>query len=100
MDFAIWVKRYKGSRYYHIDDVLRVFDDYGEAQVYIDNEGNEDIGWIDGADIVKIRKHKPEIVELTLRGQVRRVRRDLGIPWSYRSAFDDTPVPEPNYVVT
>jgi hypothetical protein len=100
MDFAIWVKRYVGSRYFHIDDVLRVFDHYGEAQVYVDNEGREEMGWIDGPDIEKIRNYKPEVAELSLVGHIRRIRREAGAPWSYRSFFDEELVPEPDYIVT
>lgn len=100
MEYAIWVKRYIGSQYVHIDDILRVFHHYGEAQVYFDNEGEEEMGFIGGPEIEKIRNYKPEIVELTFTGHVRRIRREAGLSWSYRSYYDDTPVPEPSYIAT
>src|SRR5215217_6457480 len=98
MDFAIWVRRYVGDRYFHIDDIVKVFDFYGEAQVYVDDEGIEVIGWIEGPEIEKIKKYRPEIVELTMRGHARRVQREAGFPWSYHSSFTDELIPEPNYI--
>ena len=100
MEHAIWVRRYIGDRFFHIDDIVRVFDDYGEAHVYVDNEGEEAIGWIDGIEIEKIRKYRPEIVELTMRGHARRVCLEAGHPWSYHSSFTDELIPEPNYIAT
>ena len=101
MVHAIWVKKYTGSHYVHIDDILRVFDHYGEAQVlYGTEDGRENQGYIDGPEIEKIRNYKPQIVELTLTGHARRVRREAGMKWSYYSFFDDELIPEPRYVAT
>ena len=100
MDFAIWVKRHAGNRYFHIDDVVRVFDHYGEAQILIDNDGREEIGWIDVSEVEKVLRYKPELVRLCIVGYVRRLRRQSGLPWSYHSRFDNKPLPEPLYIPT
>jgi hypothetical protein len=97
MEYAIWVKRNVGSRYFHIDDIVRVFDHYGEAQAIVDNDDREEIVWIDASEVEKILRYKPEIVKLCSVGYARKVRKHAGLRWQYSSRFDGAPIREPCY---
>lgn len=98
MEIGIWVKRHVGDRYFHIDDVEQVVDHYGEAQIFVDNEGRREQGWIGPSELMKILAYKPELVSLCIVGEVRRLRQGAGLPWNYPSRFDHQPLPEVFYL--